>query len=115
MGFCAHQKLGNPLTVCQQTDEHPGIGMSLYIVEHHSRTANLGGTHDGSACTHIAVDPRKLGGRIDFHIGGHQLTGHILQQLQGAAKIVNLHENHSRHTVFYEIRSKRPDMFLELL
>ena len=93
------QQLCHPLTVCQQTDEHPGVGMALYVIKHHGRAADLGGAHDGAACTHIAVNTGKLCGRVNLHIGGHQLTGHILQQLQGTAKIVNLHENHSKHMV----------------
>ena len=85
------QQLCHPLTVCQQTNEHSGVGMALYVIEHHGRAADLGGAHNGAACTHIAVNTGKLCGGINLHVGGYQLTGHFLQQLQGAAKIMNLH------------------------
>ncbi len=94
------QQSTDTLPAGQNTDRHPGPGMSLHVVENHSR-AFLRRPGTGTAGTDVTVHTGKLGRRIYFYICLDQLSRHGSQEIQCTAKILYfIHRDYLHSALF---------------
>mgnify|MGYP007069878536 CR=1 FL=1 len=75
----ASKQCRHPLPGGQDPDDAGCVRMALHVVEQHSGAIHIGGPHDSSSGSHMAVNTGELGLRIDLHICLNQLSGNLPQ------------------------------------
>lgn len=82
------QQVADALAARQQANKNARTRVTFDGVEHHRR-ADPGRSHDRATRPDVAIDPGKLGVRIDLSVGLNELTRHGLQILEGRAKVID--------------------------